>query len=102
MSEHPFICDMCGFRYSSDHKRKSSYGTIQCRVCFDGAYDLKNHPQNFPYPGPFDDPKMVEDPRPEAPTEVPVTIVWSVETSSLVTIPDVWYPRKSIYIGESS
>ncbi len=40
------MCDSCGFVYPHRIMKLSSYGTLNCPTCFDGAYDLKNHPQN--------------------------------------------------------
>ena len=40
------ICDSCGMRYPHRVMRKTSYGTLRCPQCFDGNFDLKNHPQN--------------------------------------------------------
>ena len=40
------MCDTCGFVYAQRVMRLSSYNTLQCPICFDGQYDLKNHPQN--------------------------------------------------------
>ena len=40
------MCDSCGFVYPMRVMKLSSYDTVRCPQCFDGAYDLKNHPQN--------------------------------------------------------
>jgi|TARA_E500000178_G_scaffold322985_1_gene348169 hypothetical protein len=40
------MCDECGFVYPQRIMRLSSYNTLRCPTCFDGRYDLKNHPQN--------------------------------------------------------
>lgn len=42
------MCDSCGFVYPMRVMKLSSYDTLRCPQCFDGAYDLKNHPQNKP------------------------------------------------------
>jgi hypothetical protein len=42
------MCDSCGFVYPMRVMKLSSYDTVRCPQCFDGAYDLKNHPQNKP------------------------------------------------------
>mgnify|MGYP003138121012 CR=1 FL=1 len=57
------ICDSCGMRYSHRVMKKSSYNTIRCPQCFDGNFDLKNHPQNRA-PDVRDDP-TIKDPRPD-------------------------------------
>lgn len=59
-----FICDQCSFEYHSSERNKSSYNTVVCQSCFDGAYDLRNHPQNKPPPV-YPDPQAVLDPRPD-------------------------------------
>ena len=40
------ICDASGFAYPHRLLRKNSYGLLVSPEYFDGAYDLKNHPQN--------------------------------------------------------
>ena len=40
------MCDECGFVYPLRVMRLTSYDTLRCPQCFDGRYDLKNHPQN--------------------------------------------------------
>ena len=40
------MCDSCGFVYPMRVMKLSSYDTLRCPQCFDGSYDLKNHPQN--------------------------------------------------------
>ena len=39
------VCDMCGFVYPHRVMKLNSYGLLVCPTDFDGAYDLKNHPQ---------------------------------------------------------
>ena len=39
-------CDVCGFKYRLNQLKKTSYGAMVCPTDYDGAYDLKNHPQN--------------------------------------------------------
>lgn len=57
------VCDRCGFNYYREQLRKESYGAIVCRRCYDAAFDLKRHPQN--YPAPFRlNPSIVPDGRP--------------------------------------
>lgn len=64
-----FVCDNCGFTYPYPERRKTSYGTVVCVYCDDGAFDKKNHPQNFG-PPPSEDPQGLEDARPEVPLSV--------------------------------
>jgi hypothetical protein len=59
-----FVCDMCGFAYPYLDRQKTSYGTVVCPTCFDGDYDLKNHPQNKA-PVISVDAEALEDMRPE-------------------------------------
>ena len=40
------MCDCCGFVYAHRIMKLNSYGMLICPGCWDGAYDLKNHPQN--------------------------------------------------------
>ena len=40
------MCDICGFVYAHRQMRLNSYGMLVCPTDWDGAYDLKNHPQN--------------------------------------------------------
>ena len=40
------ICDTCGFRYPHRVLKMNSYGMLVCPTDYEGAYDLKNHPQN--------------------------------------------------------
>ena len=57
------MCDECGFVYPLRVLRLSSYGTLRCPQCFDGRYDLKNHPQNR-VPDTRDDP-TIQNARPD-------------------------------------
>ncbi len=57
------MCDCCGFVYPHRIMKLSSYGTLNCPTCFDGAYDLKNHPQNKT-PDVRDNP-VIQKPRPD-------------------------------------
>ena len=42
------LCDRCGQKYYRRQLRKESTGLVVCSSCYDGAYDLKKHPQNRP------------------------------------------------------
>lgn len=68
-----FICDMCGFQYPYKDRRYHSYGTVVCKTCYDGKYDLKNHPQNYPAHNTAD-PIALKDPRPDVEVEVSTTV----------------------------
>lgn len=63
------VCDFCGFRYKIRELKFNSYGMRCCPADFDGAYDKKNHPQNFP-PKFSADPKPIYQPRPDVNTAV--------------------------------
>ena len=56
------ICDICGFAYPHRVLKRNSFGLLVCPTDFDGAYDLKNHPQNKT-PDVRDD-ETIKDPRP--------------------------------------
>ena len=57
------MCDECSFVYQLRVMRLTSYHTLRCPQCFDGRYDLHNHPQNR-VPDVRDDP-TIKDPRPD-------------------------------------
>ena len=40
------MCDTCSFVYDKKVMRLNSYDMLICPECFEGNYDLKNHPQN--------------------------------------------------------
>ena len=40
------MCDISGFVYDKRVMRLNSYNLLICPECFEGQYDLKNHPQN--------------------------------------------------------
>ena len=40
------VCDTCGFIYPHRVMKLNSYGMLVCPTNWDGAFDLKNHPQN--------------------------------------------------------
>ena len=58
------ICDTCGFRYPHSVMKLNSYGMLVCPTDYDGAYDLKNHPQNR-IPNLRNSP-AIRNPRPES------------------------------------
>ena len=59
------LCDQCGFRYRLSALKKTSYGTFACNVCYDGAFDIQNHPQNRIRS--LGDDENLRDPSPEEP-----------------------------------
>jgi len=40
------VCDTCGFIYPHRVMKLNSYGMLVCPTDWEGAFDLKNHPQN--------------------------------------------------------
>jgi len=57
------LCDRCGQKYYRRQLRKESTGLVVCSSCYDGAYDLRKHPQNKP-PRPRLESRKVPDGRP--------------------------------------
>ena len=57
------MCDQCSFVYPHRVMQLNSYDMLICQTCFDGAYDLKNHPQNK-IPNVRDD-ITIRNPRPD-------------------------------------
>jgi hypothetical protein len=55
-------CDICGFEYPYRNMKFNSYGMLVCPTDYEGAYDLKNHPQNR-VPNVRDD-EFIKNPRP--------------------------------------
>ena len=74
-----FICDQCGFQCPYKDQLHSSYGTVVCPTCYDGAYDLRNHPQNFP-PKSLNDPIAIRYPRADVNVAVSTTVstTWGI------------------------
>lgn len=60
-------CDVCGWVYPHRELKKNSYGMLVCPTDYDGAFDLKNHPQNKT--AKLRDNEFIKDPRPPANTE---------------------------------
>ena len=57
------MCDQCSFVYPHRVMQLNSYKMLVCQTCFDGAFDLKNHPQNK-IPDVRDD-ITIKNPRPD-------------------------------------
>ena len=57
------MCDTCGFVYPHRVMRLNSYHMITCPDCFEGQYDLENHPQNKVTD--VRDNPAIRDPRPD-------------------------------------
>ena len=80
------ICDICGFAYPHRILKKNSFGLLVCPTDFDGAYDLKNHPQNKT-PDVRDD-ETIKDPRP--PLNNDRNLLWESATSNWETTDEEW------------
>ena len=76
------MCDSCGFVYPMRVMKLSSYDTLRCPQCFDGAYDLKNHPQNK-VPNVKDNP-AIRNPRPD---DGGRGTLWNVQNSWITVDP---------------
>ena len=98
------VCDRCGFDYRRKHLRKETTGLVVCYSCYDGAYDLRNHPQNRPFR-----PRRELLPIPDGrPMQVPPILYLltedrqpiKTETGRPFLIPDLppWTPNQSTYI----
>ena len=80
------ICDICGFAYPHRVLKRNSFGLLVCPTDFDGAYDLKNHPQNKT-PDVRDD-ETIKDPRP--PLNNDRNLLWESATSSWEATDEEW------------
>ena len=69
------VCDNCGFTYKHRQLQRTSYNSLVCPTCYDGAYDLKNHPQNKPPPT-TNDPQAIKDARPDTNNMGPTSATW--------------------------
>ena len=68
------MCDSCSFVYDMRVMKLNSYDMLICPECFEGNYDLKNHPQNKIVR--VTDDVNVDDPR------LPVDLVSAVPVSA--------------------
>lgn len=80
------ICDICGFAYPHRVLKRNSFGLLVCPTDFDGAYDLKNHPQNKT-PDVRDD-ETIKDPRP--PLNNDRNLLWESATSNWEVTDEEW------------
>lgn len=71
------ICDTCGFRFKHRDLKKSSYNTLVCPECYDGGFDLRNHPQNKPPPS-KSELEAIKDPRPDVTLATSTDASWTV------------------------
>ena len=77
------MCDCCGFVYPHRIMQLNSYKMLICPTCFDGAYDLKNHPQNK-IPDVRDD-IAIQNPRPDIDGR---NIEWQLANITWENVPD--------------
>lgn len=66
-------CDRCGFAYPWKDMKKELSGLWVCEECYDGKYQLLNHPANKP--APFRPDAPLKRPRPDAEPETPPQLV---------------------------
>lgn len=95
------VCDRCSFEYRRKEMQKESTGVLVCRSCYDGAFDIKRHPQNRAAP-PKKEPSIVPDGTPP----IDLTPLLATEDGPLIVSEDglslevddeVWTPRRSTY-----
>jgi hypothetical protein len=72
------ICDTCGFQYPHRVLKMNSYGMLVCPTDYEGAYDLKNHPQNRT--ANVRDDESIRNPRP--PLNNDRNLVWNNATNT--------------------
>ncbi len=77
------MCDSCSFVYPHRVMKLNSYGMLNCPTCFDGAFDLKNHPQNK-VPNVRDNP-AIQNPRPD---DGGRNLIWALANITWNDVPD--------------
>lgn len=97
------LCDRCGFKKRRRQLKKESTGFLVCHACYDGAYDLRSHPQNKP-------PRVRREslPVPDARADVDLTTFAGLEDGSfllteagerIMLTGTIWNPRQSVFIN---
>lgn len=76
-----FVCDRCSWAYPYESRKRETGGAIVCPDCFDGSYDIINHPQNRVMVEP--EKAGLEDARPEV-------VLATTEASA-------WSPRQTVW-----
>lgn len=66
------ICDRCGFAYKYSERHKELSGIFVCNECYDGDFQILNHPGNFP--APFRPDAPLKSPRPDVVMDTPVSL----------------------------
>jgi hypothetical protein len=79
------MCDTCGFVYPHRVMRLNSYGMLVCPTDFDGAFDLKNNPQNK-VPDVRDNPN-IRNPRPDTGGR---NLYWNTANTTWNTATNTW------------
>ena len=79
------MCDSCSFVYDMRVMRLNSYNLLICPECFEGQYDLKNHPQNK-IPDVRDNPAIL-NPRPDTGGR---NLTWDQSTSTYDLTEQYW------------
>jgi hypothetical protein len=94
------VCDRCSFEYSRRMMRKEATGSVVCYRCFDGAFDLKKHPQNRPARA-----KRESLPVPDGRPPIDLTELLATEDGQAILTesgeaiedpPDQWTPYQSV------
>lgn len=93
------LCDRCGQKYYRRQLRKESTKLVVCAACYDGAYDLKKHPQNRP-PRPRFESRKVPDGRAQASTVDYLAaetggLLLTEDGDNIIVTPIVWNPSMS-------
>ena len=79
------MCDICGFVYPHRGMRLNSYGLVVCPTDFEGAFDLKNNPQNK-VPDVRDNPN-IRNPRPDTGGR---NLYWNTANTTWNTATNTW------------
>ena len=93
------LCDRCGQKYYRRQLRKESTKLVVCAACYDGAYDLKKHPQNRP-PRPRFESRKVPDGRNQQNLDNFLALengafLLTEDGSNILVTPMVWSPSMS-------
>jgi NAD-dependent SIR2 family protein deacetylase len=78
-SRAKFVCQRCGQTAKHLDRKVELSGVHVCPECYDGDFQILNHPANFPAPIRPDAP--LKNPFPEAPMDVPTSLgynTWDV------------------------
>ena len=93
------VCDRCGFNYKRKQLRKETTNFVVCHSCYDGRFDLKNHPQNYSAK-----PRRESLPVPDGRAQQDLTVYLAIETGGylltesgdqIIVTPVQWNPSRS-------